>query len=88
MTGIIVIDLQNTFDTIDLDILFKKLSAIDVSNHLLSRFKSYLSNGLFRVTLENSYSDPSNITGGLPEGPVLRPFLFLIYGNGITQNVK
>ena len=46
-----LIDLQKAFDTIDHDILLKKLSAIGFSNHTIGWFKSYLSNRLFRVNL-------------------------------------
>ena len=61
MTGMMLIDLQKAFDTIDHDTLLKKLSAIGFSNHTIDWFKSYLSNQLFRVNLKNCYSDPSNI---------------------------
>ena len=40
LTGMILIDLQKAFDTIDHDILFKKLSAIGLSNHTIVWFKS------------------------------------------------
>ena len=40
MTGMILIDLQKAFDTIDHDILLKKLSAIGFSNHTIGWFKS------------------------------------------------
>ena len=49
MTGMILVDLQKAFDTIDHDILLKKLSAIGFSNHTIGWFKSYRSNQLFRV---------------------------------------
>ena len=78
MTGMILVDLQKAFDTIDHDILLKKLSAIGFSNHTIGWFKSYLSNRLFRVNLENCYSVPSNITCGVPQGFILGPLLFLI----------
>ena len=60
MTDMILIDLQKAFDTLDHDILLKKLSAFGFSNHTISWFESYLSNRLFRVNLENCYSNPSN----------------------------
>ena len=88
MTGMILIDLQKAFDTIDHDILLKKLSAIGFSNHSIGWFKSYLSNRLFRVNLGNCYSDPSNITCGIPQGSIVGPLLFLIYVNDMPQAVK
>ena len=88
MTGIIMIDLQKAFDTIDHDILLKKLSAIGFSNHTIGWFKSYLSNRLFRVNLGNCYSDLSNITCRVPQGSILGPLLFLIYVNDMLLAVK
>ena len=88
MTGMILVDLQKAFDTIDHDILLKKLSAIGFSNHTIGWFKSYLSNRLFRVNLENCYSDPSNITCGVPQGSILGPLLSLMYVNDMPQSVK
>ena len=88
MTGMILTDLQKAFDAIDHDILLKKLSAIDFSNHTNGWFKSNLSNRLFRVNLGNCYSDPSNITCGVPQGSILEPLLFLIYVNDIPQAFK
>ena len=88
MIGMILIDLQKAFDTIDHDILLKKLSAFGFSNHTIGWFKSYLSNRLFRVNLGNCYSDPSNITCGVPQGSILGPLLFLIYMNDMPQSVK
>ena len=43
---------------------------------------------MFRVNLENCYSDPSNITCGVPQGSILGPLLFLIYVNDMPQAVK
>ena len=88
MTGMILIDLEKAFDTIDHDILLKTLSAIGFLNHTIGWFKSYLSNRLFRVNLGNCYSDPSNITCGVPQGSILEPLLFLIYVNDMPQAVK
>ena len=88
MTGMILIDLQKAFDTIDHGILLKKLSAIGFSNHTIGWFKSYLSNRLFRVNLGNCYSDLSNITCRVPQGSILGPLLFLIYVNDMLQAVK
>ena len=87
ITGIIRINLQKTFDTIDNDILLLSL-AITFSNHTTDWFKSYLSNRLFRVNLENCYSDLSNITYGVTQGSILGPLLFFIYVNDMPLDVK
>ena len=88
MTGIILIDLQKAFDTIDHDILLKNVSAIGFSNHAIGWFNSYFSDRLFRAHLENCYSDASSITWGVPQGSILGSLLLLIYVNDMSQAVK
>ena len=88
MTGIILIDLQKTSDTVGHDTLLKRLTTTGFSNHNIGWFNSYFSDRLFRVNLGNCYSDPSNITCGVPQGFILGPLLFLIYVNDMPQAVK
>ena len=40
------------------------------------------------MNLENCYSDPSNITCGVPQGSILGLLIFLIYVNDMPQAVK
>ena len=88
VTGMILIDLQKAFDTINHDILLKKLSIIGFSDHTVKWFQSYLSNHKFTVNLENSFSEVSSISYGVPQGSILGPLLFLIYVNDMPMAVK
>ena len=88
MTGMILIDLQKAFDTIDHDVLLQKLYAIGFSKHTVNWFKSYLSNRSFLVNLENNFSQPASVSCGVPQGSILGPLLFLIYVNDMSQAVK
>ena len=88
MTGMILIDLQKAFDTIDYDVLLQKLYAISFSKHTLNRFQFCLSNRSFLVNLENSCSQPASVSCSVPQGSILGPLLFLIYVNNMSQAVK
>ena len=88
VTGMILIDLQKVFDTINHDILLKKLSIIGFSDHTVKWFQSYLSNRKFTVNLENSFFEVSSISCGVPQGSILGPLLFLIYINDIPMAVE
>ena len=88
MTGMILIDLQKAFDTIDHDVVLQKLYAIGFSKHTVNWFLSYLSYRSFLVNLGNNLSQPASVYCGLPQGSVLGPLLFLIYVNDMSQAVK
>ena len=88
ITGMILIDLQKAFDTIDHDILLQKLYPIDFSKHSVNWFRSYLTNRTYLVNLGNVFSQPACVSSGVPQGSILGPLLFLIYINDMSQAVK
>ena len=88
LTGMILIDLQKAFDTIDHAILLQKLKVIRFSNGTLQWFRSYLSERIFLFNIERKLSDFGKIYCGEPQGSILGPLLFLIYVNNMPQAVK
>ena len=66
MTGMIIIDLQKAFNTIDHDVLLQKLYAIGFAKRTINWFKSYLSNRSFKVSLGNNFSQPASVSCGVP----------------------
>ena len=83
----ILIDLQKAFYTIDHEILLQKLKAMKFSESTIKWFKSYLSERIFLVKIENKLSDFGKIFCGVPQGSILGPLLFLIYVNDMSQAV-
>ena len=84
-TGMILIDLQKAFDTIDHTILLKKLKYMRFSNNVILWFKSYLSNRTFKVKIDRDLSDEETVKCGVPQGSILGPLLFLLYVNDMKQ---
>ena len=81
----ILIDLQKAFDTIDHDLLLKKMKVLGFSVNVIKWFKSYLSHRNFRVKVNKTLSDDGEITCGVPQGSILGPLLFLLYVNDMPQ---
>ena len=86
-TGMILIDLQKAFDTIDHKILLQKLKCIGLSDSATNWVKSYLTNRITFVEIEGSKSSEKEIKCGVPQGSILGPLLFLIYANDMYQAV-
>ena len=76
-TGMILIDLQKAFDTIDYNLLLEKVKATGFCDDTLSWFHSYLTDRAFLVRIESKHSSISKILCGVPQGAIFGPFLFL-----------
>ena len=84
-TGMILINLQKAFDTIDHKILIEKMKCMGFSNDVTKWFESYLSKRMFSVHVGKSFSDNALISCGIPRGSILEPLVFTLrklYGAG------
>ena len=81
MHRMVLLDLSSAFDTVDHEILLRRL---DVSYGLqgtaLSWFTSYLNGRMWFIRCRASRSNPALYVGcGIPQGSVLGPILFVHY---------
>ena len=73
------------FDSVPHHQLIATLEKTGIRSPLLNWICDYLTDREQRVVLDGTISDPTPVTSGVPQGSILRPLLFNIFMNSISE---
>ena len=75
-TGMILVDLQKVFDTLDHGVLLEKMKYFGFRTSVIKWFESYLSSRKFLVCIDNVFSEVGTLKYGVSQGSILGLLLF------------
>ena len=82
------LDISKAFDKVWLDGLIFKLRQNGISGYIINILQDFLRNSKQRVLLNGQCSSWTDVNAGVPQGSILRPLLFLIYINDLSDSLK
>ena len=86
---VVLLDFSAAFDTINHELLLKKLhNQYGIRGTALRWFKSYLDGRLLKVKIQHCVSKGRSLNYGVPQGSVLGPLLFSLYAQEIHQIIS
>lgn len=84
----VFLDLKKAFDTVNHQILLKKLEYYGITGTELQWFKSYLTDRKQLVDIDGHHSEPTSIDISVIQGSILGPILFNIFINDLPSASK
>ena len=87
LTGMILLDLHKSFDTLDNGILLEKMKYFGFQTYVIKCFESYLSNRKYLLCIDNVFCKARTLTYDFPQNYIVGPLPFLLNVNDIPQSL-
>ena len=85
---VLFIDLKKAFDSIPHDALLTKLNLLGLQGKMMNYLTNFLTDRHCQVIVGNNLSETFHARRGVPQGSVLSPLLFSIYGVDIPVSAQ
>ena len=85
---VVYLDLQKAFNKVPHQRLLLKLNAHGIGNNVTNWIEKWLTHRRQRVIVDGEISNWKSVLSGVQQGSVLGPILFLIYINGLEDDIS
>jgi hypothetical protein len=84
---VVYLDFQKAFDKVPHQRLLLKIQSLGIGGNVIQWLRAWLIGRKQRVSLNNTESDWTNVTSGVPQGSVLGPVMFIMYVDGMDTGI-